>query len=330
MTASTERPATATPMIDVRDLTVVFERGGVRVPAVNGVTLAVAPGEVVALLGESGSGKSVTLRSLLRMHPPTARVGGAIHVAGTDVMRLGRRALADFRGRTVSMIFQEPRLALDAVYTLGRQITETVRRHRGGSRAAARARALELFERVRIPSAARRLDTYPHEMSGGMLQRAMIAMALSCDPKVLLADEPTTALDATVQIQILLLVRELQRERGLSVIFVTHDIGVAAEVADRVAVMYAGRIVEEGAIAAVIAAPRHPYTRGLLDARVELAGGRDRLVTIPGAPPDLAALPPGCAFAPRCVRATHECRAIVPPLAPPPQGLGLVACHHPL
>ncbi len=317
------------PMIDVRDLTVVFERGGVRVPAVNGVTLAVAPGEVVALLGESGSGKSVTLRSLLRMHPPSARVGGTVRVAGTDVMRLRRRALEDFRGRTVSMIFQEPRLALDAVYTLGHQITETVRRHRGGTRAAARARALELFERVRIPSAARRLDTYPHEMSGGMLQRAMIAMALSCDPKVLLADEPTTALDATVQIQILLLVRELQRERGLSVIFVTHDIGVAAEVADRVAVMYAGRIVEEGAIAEVIRAPRHPYTRGLLDARVELAGDRDRLVTIPGAPPDLAALPPGCAFAPRCVRATAECRAAVPPLATT-DGRGKVACYHPM
>ena len=322
-------PGNAAPMIDIRGLTVVFERGGVRVPAVNGVTLAVAPGEVVALLGESGSGKSVTLRSLLRMHPPSTRVGGTIHVAGTDVMGLSRRALADFRGRSVSMIFQEPRLALDAVYTLGRQITETVRRHRGGSRAAARARALELFERVRIPSAARRLDTYPHEMSGGMLQRAMIAMALSCDPKVLLADEPTTALDATVQIQILLLVRELQRERGLSVIFVTHDIGVAAEVADRVAVMYAGRIVEEGAIAQVIAAPQHPYTRGLLDARVELAGGRDRLVTIPGAPPDLGALPPGCAFAPRCTRATGECSAAVPPLASA-QGRGKVACYHPM
>ena len=317
-------------MIDIRDLSVVFGRGGRRVPAADGVTLAVAPGEVVALLGESGSGKSVTLRSLLRMHPASARVGGAIRVDGIDVMALGRRALADFRGRTVSMIFQEPRLALDPVYTLGDQIAEAVRRHRGGTRAEARARALDLFERVRIPSAARRLDNYPHEMSGGMLQRAMIAMALSCDPKVLLADEPTTALDATVQIQILLLVRELQRDYGLSVIFVTHDIGVAAEVADRVAVMYAGRIVEEGAIAEVIRAPQHPYARGLLDARVELAGGRDRLVTIPGSPPDLADLPPGCAFAPRCARVTAECRMTVPPLAPPPGGPGrLAACYHP-
>ncbi len=297
-------------------------------PAVDGVTLAVAPGEVVALLGESGSGKSVTLRSLLRLHPASARIGGTIRVAGTDVMALSRRALADFRGRTVSMIFQEPRLALDPVYTVGDQIAEAVRRHRGGTRAEARARALDLFDRVRIPSAKRRLDNYPHEMSGGMLQRAMIAMALSCDPKVLLADEPTTALDATVQIQILLLVRELQREHGLSVIFVTHDIGVAAEVADRVAVMYAGRVVEEGAIAEVIRSPRHPYARGLLDARVELAGGRERLVTIPGAPPDLADLPPGCSFAPRCARVSGACRTTVPPLASP-GGHGRVACFHP-
>ncbi len=317
-----------TPMVDIRDLSVVFGRGQRSVPAVDGVTLAVAPGDVVTLLGESGSGKSVTLRSLLRLHPASARVGGTIRVHGTDVMALSPRALADFRGRTVSMIFQEPRLALDPVYTVGDQIAEAVRRHRGGTRAQARARALDLFDRVRIPSAKRRLDNYPHEMSGGMLQRAMIAMALSCDPKVLLADEPTTALDATVQIQILLLVRELQREYGLSVIFVTHDIGVAAEVADRVAVMYAGRIVEEGAIAEVIRSPQHPYARGLLDARVELAGGRDRLVTIPGAPPDLADLPPGCSFAPRCARVSSECRATMPPLAAP-GGQGRVACFHP-
>ncbi len=316
------------PMIDVRDLSVVFGRGARPVPAVNGVSLAVAPGEVVALLGESGSGKSVTLRSLLRLHPASARVDGTVRVDGTDVMGLSPRALADFRGRTVSMIFQEPRLALDPVYTLGDQIVEAVRRHRGGTRAEARARALDLFDRVRIPSAPRRLDSHPHEMSGGMLQRAMIAMALSCDPKVLLADEPTTALDATVQIQILLLVRELQREYGLSVIVVTHDIGVAAEIADRVAVMYAGRIVEEGAIAEVIRAPLHPYTRGLLDARVELAGGRDRLVTIPGAPPDLAALPPGCSFAPRCARVSGRCRTTLPPLAAA-LDRGRVACFHP-
>ncbi len=294
----------------------------------NGVSLAVQPGEVVALLGESGSGKSVTMRSLLRLHPPKTLIEGRIRVAGEDVMALSSKALGDLRGRIVSMVFQEPRLALDPVYTLGHQIAETIRRHEPVSRAEARARALALFEKVRIPSPERRLQTYPHEMSGGMLQRAMIAMALACNPKVLLADEPTTALDATVQIQILLLIRELQREYGLSVIFVTHDIGVAVEVADRIAVMYAGRIVEEGTVADLIHRPQHPYTQGLLGARVELAHGRDRLVTIPGAPPDLSSLPPGCAFAPRCGRVSDSCRNEVPPLVAH-AGPGVVACVHP-
>jgi peptide/nickel transport system ATP-binding protein len=317
-----------TPMVDIRNLSVTFNRGGKSVRAVNDVSLSLQPGEVVALLGESGSGKSVTLRSLLRLHPPKTRIEGAIEVAGQDVMGLSKSALSELRGRVVSMVFQEPRLALDPVYTLGHQIAETIRRHEKVSRTEAQARALALFEKVRIPSPARRLDTYPHEMSGGMLQRAMIAMALACNPKVLLADEPTTALDATVQIQILLLIRELQREYGLSVIFVTHDIGVAAEVADRIAVMYAGRIVEEGKVAEVIRNPRHPYTQGLLGARVELANGRDRLITIPGSPPDLSALPPGCAFAPRCPKVTDPCRAAIPALLT----LGnasAAACLHP-
>jgi peptide/nickel transport system ATP-binding protein len=243
-------------------------------------------------------------------------------------MGLSKRALGDLRGPIVSMVFQEPRLALDPVYTLGDQITETIRRHEKVSKAAARDRALKLFQKVRIPSPERRLDTYPHEMSGGMLQRSMIAMAIACNPKVLLADEPTTALDATVQIQILLLIRDLQREYGLAVIFVTHDIGVAAEVADRIAVMYAGRIVEEGRVADIIREPQHPYTMGLLGARVELANGRDRLVTIPGSPPDLSALPPGCAFAPRCERVTEACRAAVPPLFLQDNG-SRAACIHP-
>jgi peptide/nickel transport system ATP-binding protein len=319
---------TTAPMVDIADLSVTFTRGRRPVRAVDGVSLAVRPGEVVALLGESGSGKSVTLRSLLRLHPPKTEMTGAICVDGADVLALDRRALADLRGRIVSMVFQEPRLALDPVYTLGHQIAETIRRHEAVSQLTAVTRARELFEKVRIPSPERRLANYPHEMSGGMLQRAMIAMALACNPKVLLADEPTTALDATVQIQILLLIRELQREYGLSVLFVTHDIGVAAEIADRVAVMYAGRIVEEGAVADVIRAPRHPYTRGLLGARVELAHGRDRLITIPGSPPDLADRPPGCAFAPRCDRAAAACRAAVPALGPR-GGRGGVACVTP-
>lgn len=312
-------------MINIRDLSVTFRRGGKAVRAVNGVSLSVKPGEVVALLGESGSGKSVTMRSLLRLHPKGTLIEGGMTVDGRDVTALSNRALADLRGAVVSMVFQEPRLALDPVYTVGEQIEETIMRHEKVSRAVAAARALALFQKVRIPSPERRLANYPHEMSGGMLQRAMIAMALACNPKVLLADEPTTALDATVQIQILLLIRELQREYGLSVIFVTHDIGVAAEVADRIAVMYAGRIVEEGRVGDIIRNPRHPYTKGLLDARVELAGERDRLITIPGAPPDLASMPPGCAFAPRCAQVTDLCRTQVPPLVPLSGGTG-VAC----
>ena len=300
-------------ILEIRGLRVTFT-GAKPVRAVDGVDLSLARGEVVALLGESGSGKSVTLRSILRLHPPKkTRIEGKITVAGTDVLALRGEALADFRGKTVSMIFQEPMLALDPVYTLGRQITEAIRKHEPVGEAEARRRALELFEHVRIPSPERRLEAYPHEMSGGMRQRAMIALALSCKPKVLLADEPTTALDATVQIQILLLLRELQRELGLAMIFVTHDIGVAVEVADRIAVMYAGRIVEVGAVRDVIRSPSHPYTAALLATRAR--GGRlsgNRLPAIAGSPPDLANLPAGCAFAPRCAFVREACRAAPP------------------
>ncbi|HVL58171.1 MAG TPA: ABC transporter ATP-binding protein [Burkholderiaceae bacterium] len=302
-------PEPAPALVSIRDLQVVFDARR-PVHAVNGVDLDVARGEVVALIGESGSGKSVTLRSILRLHPPQrTKMTGAIHVAGRDVMRLSRRELADFRGSVASMIFQEPLLALDPVYPMGRQIVETILRHERISAADARARALSLFERVRIPSPERRLDAYPHEMSGGMRQRAMIALALACRPQLLLADEPTTALDATVQIQILLLLRELQRELGLSIVFVTHDIGAAVEVADRIAVMYAGRIVEEGPARTLIRAPRHPYTAALLESRAHGALPKGaRLGTIPGAPPDLAELPRGCAFAERCRHAIDACR----------------------
>jgi peptide/nickel transport system ATP-binding protein len=301
------------PIVDVKGLTVDFPARPQPVRAVAGVDLALAPGEVLALLGESGSGKSVTLRALMRLLPPRAAVGGALHVDGRDVKALSRRQLSAYRGRTVAMIFQEPGLALDPVYPVGHQIAEMVVRHEGVSFAQGRARALELFERVRIPSPVRRLDNYPHEMSGGMRQRAMIALALSCRPKVLLADEPTTALDATVQIQILLLLRELQRELGLAVIFVTHDIGVATEIADRIAVMYAGRIVETGSCRAVIRGPAHPYTRGLLASRAGQSFERGtRLHAIPGAPPDLSRPFPGCAFAPRCHEARDACRTAMP------------------
>jgi len=310
-------------IVDVRGLTVEFS-GPPPVRAVGGVDLTLVPGEVLALLGESGSGKSVTLRALMRLLPKRAAIGGTIRVDARDVRQMGAAELSAYRGSTIAMIFQEPGLAFDPVYSVGDQIAEAVVRHEGAAWAQGRRRALELFERVRIPSAARRLDSYPHEMSGGMRQRAMIALALSCRPKVLLADEPTTALDATVQIQILLLLRELQRELGLAVIFVTHDIGVATEIADRIAVMYAGRIVETGSCRAVIRACAHPYTQGLLASRAGQAFERGgRLQAIPGAPPDLSRLMPGCAFAPRCAKVRDACRSGLP--AEIPVGAGHVA-----
>jgi len=302
------------PLVDIRDLQVTFSGGARPVQAVSGVSLAVQRGEVVALIGESGSGKSVTLRTLLRLHPEAhTRVTGSVRVAGHDVLALRGRALADFRGRVAAMIFQEPLLALDPVYSVGAQITEAIRRHEPVGAAEAQRRALRLFEQVRIPSPERRLAAYPHELSGGMRQRAMIALALACRPQLLLADEPTTALDATVQIQVLLLLRELQRALGLAVIFVTHDIGAAVEVADRIAVMYAGRIVEEGTAAQIVRTPRHPYTRALLQGRTHASPAPGaRLPTIAGSPPDLAALPPGCAFAERCTLVMPGCRQTVP------------------
>jgi peptide/nickel transport system ATP-binding protein len=312
------------PIVEVEELSVDFLRADRTSPkpvrAVADVTLTLRPGEVLALLGESGSGKSVTLRALMRLLPERrAVIGGRIKVDGHDVLALSGRDLSAYRGRSIAMIFQEPGLALDPIYRIGDQIAEAVMRHDGVSQREARARALTLFERVRIPSAAQRLNNYPHEMSGGMRQRAMIALALACRPRVLLADEPTTALDATVQIQVLLLLRELQRELGLAVIFVTHDIGVATEIADRISVMYAGRIVETGSCRDVIRSAAHPYTAGLLSFRSshtaarDPAGKRARLPAIPGAPPDMANLPPGCAFAPRCPHARPACVLRDPP-----------------
>ena len=300
--------------VEVKQLHVTFTGGKKPVQAVSGVDLRVQRGEVVALIGESGSGKSVTLRSLLGLHAQkTTLIAGDIRVGDQQVLKLSHSELCSYRGRVASMIFQEPLLALDPVYSLGQQITETIRRHENVSAQEAQQRALALFERVRIPSPERRLQAYPHEMSGGMRQRAMIALALACNPQLLLADEPTTALDATVQIQILLLLRELQKDLGLAVVFVTHDIGAAVEVADRIAVMYAGRIVEEGPARTLLRQPRHPYTRALLQSRADgaLAKGQ-RLVTIAGAPPDLAALPQGCAFASRCKLAQPACESMQP------------------
>jgi len=301
------------PLAEVSGLTVRFVAREATVHAVNGVSFRVQPGEVLCILGESGSGKTVTLRALMRLLPPRrTQITGDVRVDGHDVLAMPSRELRDLRGGLVAMIFQEPMTALDPVYTVGRQIGETVRRHTGFDRRAARERALELLELVRIPSAERRLDAYPHELSGGLRQRAMIAMALSCNPRLLLADEPTTALDATVQIQVLVLLRRLQRELGMGMIFVTHDLGVAAEIADTVAVMYAGRIVENGPVARVLTAPEHPYTAGLLASTVHGQPRERDIDAIPGSPPDLRRLPPGCSFAPRCPRRAADCRRAVP------------------
>src|SRR6266536_4416626 len=302
-----------TNLVEIRDLNIRFT-GERTVHAVNDLSLVLGEGEVLGLLGESGSGKSVTLRALMRLLPKKrTQISGSVQVLGRDVLALDDEELSAFRGQTVSMIFQEPALALDPVYTIGQQIAETVMRHEGKSQADAMARALEMLEVVRIPSAKRRLDAYPHEMSGGMRQRAMIALALSCKPKILLADEPTTALDATVQIQILLLLRELQREMGMAVIFVTNDIGVAVEISDRLAVMYGGRIVETGTLREVVANPTHPYTRGLLSSTVLGARRGKRLETIPGTPPSLDKAPSNCSFAPRCGFAEARCVEQLPP-----------------
>ncbi len=308
-------PAPAAPALSVENLTVQIATPRGTITPIDGLNLSLQRGEVLGLIGESGSGKSVTLRALLRLLPADrTTVSGRIIAAGHDVLALKGRALSAYRGGVVAMIFQEPALAFDPVFTIGHQIAETVVRHKGCSMDEGKARALEMLDLVRIPSARSRLGNYPHEMSGGMRQRAMIALALSCSPQILLADEPTTALDATVQIQIILLLRELQRELGMTTIFVTHDVGVAAEISDRVAVMYAGKIVETGSAADVLKRPAHPYAHGLLTSTIHGAMEAKRIKAIPGMPPDLANMPPGCPFGPRCDRASDACRAGVPAL----------------
>jgi peptide/nickel transport system ATP-binding protein len=309
------------PVVSVENLHVRFVMRDATVAAVNGVSFTLEAGQVLGILGESGSGKSVTLRALTRLLPPArTRIEGRVCVAGHEIAAMDEAALREVRGTEIAMIFQEPMIALDPVFTIGAQIAETIVRHEGVSYDAANRRALELLEMVQIPSAARRLKAYPHEMSGGMRQRAMIALALSCRPCVLLADEPTTALDVTVQIQIILLLRKLQQELGMAVVFVTHDVGVAVEVADRIAVMYAGRFVEVGPTEAVIDSPAHPYTAALLTSTVLGSAFGRRLEAISGMPPDLRALPEGCSFAPRCRFSEDRCSASMPPeFAPTPE-----------
>src|SRR5262245_15931477 len=303
----------ATPLLDVRDLHVEFATREGPVRALGGVTFAVHRGQVLALLGESGSGKSVTLRAILGLHPPArTTLGGEVWLDGKDMNRLSETARQEMRGTVASVIFQEPLTALDPVYPVGAQIVETIRRHRPVDRGAAERRARELLDLVQVPSPERCLRAYPHEISGGMRQRAMIAIALACEPELLLADEPTTALDVTVQAQILWLLRDLQQRLDLAIIFVTHDLGVAAEIADEAAVMYAGRIVERAPIRELFRRPAHPYTAGLMQATVRRGQKGRPLVPIAGAPPNLIALPAGCAFAPRCPSVRDVCTSTEP------------------
>jgi peptide/nickel transport system ATP-binding protein len=303
---------TQQPLVKISDLHVLF-KGQKNVCAVNGLSLNLLPGQVLGILGESGSGKSVTLKALLRLLPAhKTEIRGLVEVLGRNVMSLNAADLASFRGGIASMIFQDPMLALDPVYTIGDQIAEVVTRHHGLKRRDAMAYALDMLKKVRIPSPERRLKAYPHEISGGMRQRAMIALALAGNPKLLLADEPTTALDASVQMQILLLLRELQKESGMGMIFVTHDIGVAVEICDVVAVMYAGQIVETGTIRDIVKDPKHPYTKGLLAANLHGAERGKRLETIPGSPPLLESAPTSCSFAPRCAYTQAVCRLKAP------------------
>ena len=305
--------APQTTLLEVKDLSVAFpSRAGV-VAAVSHVSFSLARGRVACVLGESGSGKSVTLRSIVRLNHG-ARTTGEIRLDGHDVLTMSRREIRDRRRGAAAMVFQEPMTALDPVYTIGAQIEETVRRHRNVNRIDARRRALELLELVQIASPARCLGAYPNELSGGMRQRVMIAIALACEPVLLLADEPTTALDVTVQAQILWLLRELQARLGFGLVIVTHDLGVAAEIADDALVMYAGQIVEQTTIERLFIQPVHPYTRGLMAATVRRGQRGRTLVPIPGAPPNLAALPAGCAFSPRCALAIDDCRTRQPEL----------------
>ena len=300
------------PLLSVRNLSVAFGRSRV----VEDVGFDLAPGEILGVVGESGSGKSITALSILRLVPSPGRVTGSISFAGADLMALPEAEMRAIRGRDIAMIFQEPMTSLNPVFTCGDQVMEALLHHRALDRTAARAEALKLLKLVEIPSAERRLDDYPHQLSGGMRQRVMIAMALACDPQLLIADEPTTALDATIQAQILDLLRGLQRELGMAVILITHDLGVVSDVAHRVLVMYGGKVVETAPSEAIFAQPLHPYTEGLLASIPRLEGPISRLDAIPGQVPPPDAMPPGCRFAPRCRYAAEPCRAAPPPLSP--------------
>jgi oligopeptide/dipeptide ABC transporter ATP-binding protein len=321
------------PILSIRDLTVEFDTEDGVVHAVTDVGWDLHPGEVLGVVGESGSGKSVSMLSVLGLipMPPGRIVGGQAIFAGEDLLRLRRRKLREIRGGPVAMIFQDPLTSLNPVLTIGDQIGEAIRTHNPHTgEDAARSRTIELLRLVGVPAPERRVDQYPHELSGGMRQRAMIAMAISNDPSVLVADEPTTALDVTIQAQIIEVLKAAQQETHAAIVLITHDLGLIAELADRVVVMYAGRVVEIGDVFTIFESPRHPYTVGLLGSRARLATGSEPLRPIPGQPPSLIALPPGCPFHPRCALSNGRelCRTDVPALRAVGAGPGHgSACH---
>ena len=318
------------PILELRDLQTHFfsEEGTAR--AVDGVNYAIKPGETLGVVGESGCGKSVTSLSIMQLvpSPPGKIVGGEILFRGQNLLDLDPSEMRRIRGNEISMIFQEPMTALNPVYTVGNQIMETVMLHQGLSKEEARRHAIDMLDKVGIPSPESRVDNYPHELSGGMRQRVMIAMAMACNPTLLIADEPTTALDVTIQAQILDLIRNLQEERGMSVLLITHDLGVVAETAHHVAVMYAGKVVEYADVTELFERPRHPYTIGLFRSLPDLAPPGERLATIEGIVPAATRFPSGCRFRTRCPLANEQCASEVPPLAPLPDQPGhTVACH---
>ncbi|MGC5307723.1 ABC transporter ATP-binding protein [Micromonospora zamorensis] len=328
---TTASAGTAAPVLEIRDLSVSFPTETGTVSAVDGVSLDLASGEIVGMVGESGCGKSVTAMSIAGLLPGSARITGSVRLDGAELVGARESALRRVRGQEIAYIFQEPMTSLNPVLTVGRQIGEVLQVHERMSRRAARARAVELLTLVGIPSAAQRVDTYPHQLSGGMRQRVMIAMAVACGPKVLVADEPTTALDVTVQAGILQVLRDLRDRLGTSILIITHDLGVIADIADRVVVMYAGRVVERAPVDDLFAHPRHRYTAGLLSASPQPGrhAGTDRLTEIPGLVPVLSTQPDACTFADRCPAADATCRDSAPPL----EGVGgtdhVAACWHP-
>ncbi len=309
------QPGNPDVVLEVRNLDVVFTSDTGTVKAVDGVSFDLSPGQTLGLVGESGCGKSVTALSLLDLVPLPGRVAaGEILLDGTDLIGLPDAALQRVRGVRLSMIFQEPMTSLNPVISVGRQVAETLEIHQLASKSEAWTSAITMLAKVGIPDAAERAGSYPHQMSGGMRQRVMIAMALICRPGVLIADEPTTALDVTIQAQILDLMLDIQRELGTAILFISHDLAVISEIADDVLVMYAGRIVEQAPATSLFAAPLHPYTRGLIETLPTAGPRQDRLPAIPGTVPDLSALPPGCRFSDRCALADDQCRTAEPPL----------------